>query len=244
MERYKTLKMELPELNQRLGGGIPSNATVLLCFQTGAMFQKFTSWSFINQMENPHIIVVKYNEHPEQFIERSKIGTITLSRNSEARGEKLFTIIDCFTQEAEAKKNVDKGTIQQIAYPFDLDYLYSTMRNIREELGRKRWVVWIFSSLTDLSIGVLEEEIIRFSRRLFRLHKNYHDLAFYLLNMDAHSKRFLAVINQLMDIIINFKVEETESKLRNYLQVTKGVFLTDSTKLYYEVDEKGELIFF
>jgi len=125
-----------------------------------------------------------------------------------------------------------------------LDYLYSTTRNIRDELGRKRWVVWIFSSLTDLSIGVPEEEIIRFSRRLFRLHKNYHDLAFYLLNMDAHSKRFLAVITQLMDIVINFKVEETESKLRNYLQVTKGVFLTDSTKLHYEVDERGKLILF
>ncbi|MEX2705891.1 MAG: hypothetical protein Q6352_011600 [Candidatus Freyrarchaeum guaymaensis] len=62
--------------------------------------------------------------------------------------------------------------------------------------------------------------------------------------MDAHSRRFLAVITQLMDIVINFKTEETESKLRNYLQVTKGVFLTDSTKLYYEVDERGELIFF
>ncbi|MHA1580807.1 MAG: hypothetical protein ACTSUQ_14440 [Candidatus Freyarchaeota archaeon] len=62
--------------------------------------------------------------------------------------------------------------------------------------------------------------------------------------MDAHNKRFLAVITQLMDVFVNFKVEETESKLRKYLKVTKGAFLTDSTKLYYEVDERGELIFF
>ena len=60
--------------------------------------------------------------------------------------------------------------------------------------------------------------------------------------MDAHSKRFLAVITQLMDIVINFKVEEAGEKLRRYIQVIKSPLPNDTTKLYYDVDADGKLI--
>lgn len=243
MQNIKILKTEIPELDQRLGGGIPSNSIVILSFQTGTTFIEFTEWRVYRQLENPHIILVSFSNPALEFAKRANIRSVINSENTEPR-EELFTIIDCFTQESESIKKIDYGSVYQVTYPFSMDKLYSTMKKIREGIGENRQAIWVFVSLTDLSIGVSEEDLAKFCRRIFRLHKSCKDLAFYLMNMEAHSGKFIAVITQLSDIVIHFKVEEKEDRLKNYLQVIKGVFPIDTKKLYYEANKNREAIFY
>ncbi len=170
-------------------------------------------------------------------------------KEEEVKNDRVFIsfdrmrIINCFSSEANEKFMSD-DKVFTLDDPFDVDKLFSIMRSVRENLPEDAWVIWVFWSLTDLSIGLSEEEITRFFRRVSRLHKRYNDLAFYLLNMDAHSPKFRALSAQLVDIIIDFKMEETEEKLRNYIQVVKSPLPTDSTKLYYEIDPNGNRIFY
>lgn len=243
MQNSKVLKTEITELDERLGGGIPSNSIVLLSFQTGTTFLEFTEWNIYKQLEAPHIVLVSFTLPALEFVDRANVRSVVDSEDAKSREEEFFTVIDCFTQESETIKKIDYGSIYQVSYPFDTDKLYSTIKKVREGL-EKRKVVWVFNSLTGLSIGVSEEDLAKFCRRVFRLHKNHKDLAFYLLNMEAHSTKFFAIITQLVDIAINFKVEEKEDRLRNYLQVIKGVFPIDTKKLYYETNRDGKAIFY
>jgi KaiC/GvpD/RAD55 family RecA-like ATPase len=237
------IKTGIPELDERLGGGIPSNAVVLLSYQMGIAFHAFTSWHIIRQMENYHIILVNFSSPVEEFITRSNIESVFDGENKGGEGE-FFSLIDCFSQEGDTIKKVYGGSVYQVSNPFDIDNLYSTMRIIREELGKNKWVVWGFNTLTDLSIIVSEEELARFCRRLFRFHKGYNDLAFYLLNMEAQTENFIAIMNQMVDVSIYFKVEEKEDRLKNYVQIIKGFFPIDTKKLYYETKEEGKTIFY
>ncbi len=240
----KKIRTGIHALDERLGGGILSNSIVLLSIQTGVTLIKFTQWNVPKQMDDPHIILVNFALPAVEFLERSNVKSIFRVENTKIQGDSLFTLIDCFTETGEEVVKIDGGTIHQVRYPFDPDKLYSTMRKVREDLGENRSVIWVFHSLTDMSIGVSEQELIKFCRKAFRLHKSYRDLAFYILNWEAHEKRFRSTINQLADVVIEFKVEERQDKLKNYLQVIKGVFLIDTRKLYYDAGGNGEIIFY
>jgi len=244
MQRFKVLKTGIPELDERLGGGVPSNSIVLLSFQTGITFLEFTNWAVTKQMENPHVILVNLVSRAEEVIDRSNIKSAVDGENIKVREDPSFSVIDCFSQEGETTKRINGGDIYQIPYSYDIDKLYSTMRNVREKLSKDKWVIWVFDSLTDLGIGVSEEDMAKFCRRVFRLHKNCDDLAFYLLNIGAHNKSFIAMLTQMVDIAIDFKVEDKGDKLKKYLQVVKGNFSIDSRKLYYETKEKRKAIFY
>lgn len=237
------LKTGITELDERLGGGISSNSIVLLSFHTGTTFLEFTEWRIYKQLENPHIVLVNFTHPTLEFIDRANVRSVMDSEDTKRHEEEFFTVVDCFTQESETIQKIDYGSIYQVSYPFDTDKLYSTIKKVREGLENRK-VVWVFDSLTDLSIGVSEEDLAKFCRRAFRLHKNHKDLAFYLLNMEAHSNKLFAIITQLVDIVINFKIEEKEDRLRNYLQVIKGVYPIDTRKLYYEANKDREAIFY
>jgi len=172
-----------------------------------------------------------------------------LEFKGEVKNDRVFISIDrvrvinCFSSEVGNEKYLFDDKVYTLDEPFNTDKLFSVMRTARESLPENAWVVWVFLSLTDLAIGVSEPEIAKFFRRASRLHKQYGDLAFYLLNMDAHTK-LLAMISQLVDVIINFKIVETEEKLRNYIQVVKSPFPIDTKRLYYDVNTKGDIIYY
>jgi len=244
MRDIKKISTGIPALDERLGGGILSNSIVLLSIQTGVTLIQFTQWNVPKQMDNPHIILVNFALPAVEFLERSNVKSISRDENTKVQRDNLFTLIDCFTEASDTVKKVDGGVIYQVQYPFDPNRLYSTMKQVREDLGENKSALWVFDSLTDMSIGVSEEELVKFCRRVFRFHKSFRDIAFYLLNWEAHEKKFRAIMNQLADVVIEFKVEEKQDKLKNYLQVIKGVFLIDTKKLYYEVEGSGETIFY
>ncbi|MFB0563891.1 MAG: RAD55 family ATPase, partial [Candidatus Lokiarchaeia archaeon] len=243
MRKYDTISTGIPKLDEYLGGGIFTNSMVLISYQTGFRYTEFISWMMpVMTGREFFVILVDYIRPVEELL---KMAGILEFKEEEVKNDKVYVsfdrmrIINCFS--SDVNKKLDLGDkVLTLDDPFDVDKLFSMMRSVREKLPKDAWVIWVFWSLTDLSIGLSEEEIPRFFRRVSRLHKSYDDLAFYLLNMDAHNPKFLALIAQLVDVIINFKIEETEEKLRNYIQVVKSPLPVDTTKLYYDIDPNGK----
>ncbi|MEX2705893.1 MAG: RAD55 family ATPase [Candidatus Freyrarchaeum guaymaensis] len=246
MNKYTIISSGIPKLDDRLGGGFFSNSMVLVSYQTGTRFVEFLNWIMpVKSGKKFFVVLVDYYRPVDELLNIASVEGF--SQEKTEGGVYLLSfdrmrIINCFSSEATEREYLLSDKIYTVDEPFDTDRLFSVMRTVRKKIPEDLWVIWTFLTLTDLSVGVSEEEISRFIRRALRLHKQYGDIAFYLLNMDAHSKRFLAVINQLMDVVINFKVEEAGEKLRRYIQVIKSPLPNDTTKLYYDVDADGKLI--
>ncbi|MEM3561963.1 MAG: hypothetical protein QXR19_01920 [Candidatus Jordarchaeaceae archaeon] len=248
MARYDLISTGIPKLDERLGGGILSNSIVLLLHQIN-----FRYWEFIN-LNMPflgekefYVVIVDYVRPVDDFL---YMATTFWRKEEEAQnGKELISfdkirVIDCFSSQPLNEMLSLRDKVYTLDEPFDTDRLLSLMRSVREGLPSGSWAIWIFGTLTDLSMGISEEEVARFYRRVVRFHKQYGDLAFYMLNMDAHETKFRAILSQLSDVVIQFKVEETGEKLRNYMQVIKAPFPVDTTKLYYDIESDGSIIYY
>jgi len=246
--KYGLISTGIQKLDERLGGGILSNSIVLILHQTG-----FRQWEFINlsmpiaSKREFYLIIVDYARPVEDLL---FMATSSWRKGEGVQSSKEFInfdrirIIDCFSGQPPNERLNLRKEVYTLDEPFDTDRLFSLMRSVRESLPLDSWAIWIFGSLTDLSMGVPEEEVARFYRRVIRFHKHYGDLAFYMLNMDAHETKFRAILSQLSDVIIQFKVEEAGEKLRNYMQVIKAQFPIDTTKLYYEIEPDSSIIYY
>lgn len=225
-----------------------SNSIILIAHQISCRLSEFVNWRFLfNSGREFFVVLVDYSKPVEELWFTAGISEF---RREESKKDRVFIsmdkvrIINCFSGEFGSEKNLFEDKVYDLDDPFDCDKLFSTMRTVRASLPENAWVTWVFDSLTDLSIGVPEPVIVRFFRRASRLHKQHGDLAFYLLNIDAHKPEFLAMISQIVDVRINFRVEETEEKLKSYIQVLKSPFPSDTKRLYYEIDLDGNFIYY
>ncbi|WXG41622.1 MAG: hypothetical protein WED07_12810 [Candidatus Freyarchaeum deiterrae] len=248
MDKPLMIKTFLPKLNDRLGGGFLDNSVILLSLQAATRFIEFHNWNLIDIKDKKFFaIIIDYDIPAEEYIDfamrlQSKEGEVNnLSASSSLN---RWKIINGYSNVFEDENHLFKDLVHTLDEPFNTDKLYSIMRMARESVPEETWVFWDFNSLTDLAIGVPEDELTKFFVRVIRLHKKYGDMAFYFVNMDAHSSKFLATITHLVDTVINFKVEEEGEKIKNYMQVVKSPLLLDTTKLYYEAHPDGSIIFY
>ncbi|MEM2145421.1 MAG: hypothetical protein QW279_08665, partial [Candidatus Jordarchaeaceae archaeon] len=153
-----------------------------------------------------------------------------------------ITIIDCLNSQQD-KADIPNINIHVVSNPFDIEKLLSTMADVRTHIPENKPVFWVFYSLTEMSIGVPEDELIMFCRRAFRYHKSRKDLALYILNEQAHSETFLAKLYQLSDIYIKFIAEDTHSGKATLLQILKSPLNYNSAKVKLPMDEKGQIKF-
>ncbi len=248
MARYDLISTGIPKLDERLGGGILSNSIVLILHQINFRYWEFMNLNmpFLGKREF-YVVIVDYVRPVDDFL---YMATTFWRKGEETQNSKelisfdRIRIIDCFSSQPLSEGLSLRDKVYPLDEPFDTNRLLSLMRSVREDLPSSSWAIWIFETLTDLSMGIPEEEVARFYRRAIRFHKQYGDLAFYMLNMDAHETKFRAILSQLSDVIIHFKVEETGEKLRNYMQVIKAPFPFDTTKLYYDIESNGNIIYY
>jgi hypothetical protein len=117
------------------------------------------------------------------------------------------------------------------------------MTKVRDEIPEDKLVFWIFDNLTEMSVGVSDDELIMFCRRAFRYHKSKGDLALYIINEQAHTEMFRARLYQLSDVYIRLLGENTSEGIETSIQVMKGIFNFDSKKAKYIIDETGQMQF-
>nr|MDO8080446.1 ATPase domain-containing protein [Candidatus Freyarchaeota archaeon] len=248
MDKLSMIKTVIPKLDERLGGGFLKNSVVLISRQTASRFTEFSNWNLLDfKGEKFLAVLIDYDRPVEEYInfalelQFKEEEVKNYIANSSLDNVK---IINGFSNVFEDEKHLFEDKIHTLDESFNTDKLYSVMRTVREGVSKDTWVFWVFDSLTGLAIGISENELAKFFGRVIRLHKKYGDIAFYIVNMEAHTPQFLAIVTHLVDTVINFKVEETEERLKNYIQVVKSPLLIDTTKLYYEVHRDGSVIFY
>ncbi len=233
----------VPFLDSLLGGGYLSNSIIVISHQTAVNIWELVPRILLNNFDPSfHLIMVTFHLSLQEYLDLAKYSIFTPKILKDIT-ENLITslsVIDCFST-SYGEEDSKKGIVHYVSNPFNVDNLLYVMSNVRESVPRDKRVYWIFYNLTNMSIGVPEEELIKFCRRAFRYHKQKGEQAFYFLNESAHTDMFFAKLYQLSDVFIKFIVEETSRGLVNTVQVIKGVFPFKSKKTYFYLNENKEL---
>jgi KaiC/GvpD/RAD55 family RecA-like ATPase len=243
MGSLKVSTMGIPLLDSLLGGGFLSNSIVVVSFQPGVKMRQFGLHLGLKKFEEKlHPITVTFRYSIRESIDVVKFSLTNPELNkkiNEIHPVSRFTVIDCFNITG-SEEDSKIGNIYHVSNPFNVEELLSAMANARRSIPEDEQVYWIFYDLTNMSIGVPENELVKFCRRAFRYHKQLGDQAFYYLNEKAHTDTFFAKIYQLSDVFIKLLAEETPTGQRNAVQVIKGVFPFNSKKVIFEINENGE----
>ncbi|MGQ9721626.1 MAG: hypothetical protein ACUVXA_09935 [Candidatus Jordarchaeum sp.] len=246
MEDLRIVGSGMPFLDSLLGGGFLSNSIIVISHQAAINFWELVYRILLNDFdERFYLVMVTFHLSLEEYLDRAKYSMFgsDISREiMEMLTTSGYNIIDCFN----ISPGVEDSKIDNTYYvsnPFNTDNLLSVMSKVRESVPGGKWVRWCFYNLTNMSIGVPEDELVKFCRRAFRYHKSHGDLAVYLLNEKAHTDIFYAKVYQLSDVFIKLVSEETPKGIRNGIQVIKSVFPFQSKKTFYNVGEKGQIQF-
>jgi hypothetical protein len=235
----------ISKFDSLIGGGILPSSMIIFSYQYGVRILEPIHHIFQNQFgEKTHLIQINYHYSPQEYETRTKIlGEKTEIHKAPIKSFSYgnTSIIDCFNISSE--KDTKENKIYPLPNPFATDKLLSMMTGARNDVSEDKSVFWIFNSLTDMNIGVPEDELIKFCRRAFRYHKSKGDLALYLLHDQAHSERFRAKLYQLSDVFIKFIAEDIPKGIDTSIQVLKGPFNFNSKKTKYLLDENGRIQF-
>jgi hypothetical protein len=239
------IRTGIPELDSLLGGGMLSNSIIVISYQYGVRTIEPLTQIFQNQFgEKNHIILINYHYSPQEYETRTKMWKQISEIHKGPERSLLYgsmSFIDCFGASSETDNH--RSNPYSVSNPFDVDKLLSVMTNVRNSVPEDKSVFWMFHSLTDMSVGVPENEVLKFCGRAFRYHKRCGDLAVYTLNEKAHSEIFRAKLHQLTDVFIRFIGEDTAKGIDTSIQILKGIFSWDSKKTRYLLDEKGHIQF-
>jgi hypothetical protein len=233
---------KIPMLNSLLGGGIPPNAIVVSSYQQGIMIAEPLMYLFQKKLdEKNHIVIINYPFTVNQLsaylkILQQRFDFQNIPLKALSSGD--ITIIDCLNSQQD-KTDIPNISIYTVSNPFDIEKLLSIMADVRTRIPENKQVFWIFYSLTEMSIGVPEDELIMFCRRAFRYHKWRKDMALYILNEQAHSETFLAKLYQVSDVYIKFMAEDTHSGKNTLIQIIKSPLNYNPAKIKLPLDEKG-----
>ncbi len=242
----KIIKTGIPRIGSLLGGGMLSNSIIVASYQYGVRVLEPLTQIFQSQFgEKNQIIMINYHFSSQEIEPRLKMLERASdihkgSAKSLSYGNVIF--IDCFNI-LESETDTQRNNFYSISNPFDVDKLLSVMTKVRNSIPEDKSVLWVFISLTDMSVGVPEDELVKFCRRAFRYHKFCRDLAIYLLVEPAHSEMFRAKLYQLADVFIKFLGEEKPEGISTSLQILKGNFNFSSIKTRYQLDEKSHIQF-
>lgn len=239
------IRTKIPLIDSLLGGGIPPNSVVVSSYQQGIMIGDSLIHMFHSKLDGKtHVIIINYPFSVKQLNAYLKILQERSDKNLSLKflSSGNVTIIDCLNSQQD-KTDIPNINIHVVSNPFDIEKLLSIMAEIRTRIPENNPVFWVFYSLTEMSIGIPEDELIIFCRRAFRYHKSRKDLALYILNEQAHSETFLAKLYQLSDIYIKFMAEDTHSGKTTLLQILRSPLNYNSAKVILPVDEKGKIYF-
>jgi hypothetical protein len=222
------------------------NSIIVASYQYGIRTLEAFFYIFRDKFEKTHVIHVNYHFSPEEYEVRSKLlrqkaEIHEFPAKSFSTGD--LSVIDCFNIKQDETDNERSNNVYTLSSPFNVDKLLSIMTKVRNSIPEDKSVFWIFTDLTDMSIGILEGEVLKFCRRAFRYHKWCGDMAIYTLNEQAHSERFRAKLYQLSDVFIKFIGEDMREGIETSIQVLKSSFNFNSKKTKYLLNEKSHVRF-
>ncbi len=241
------LPLGIEGLDAALGGGVLRNGVALISFDPGSDELVFSSEIIRSSLLRGDYVIQLDFDHAFEYSLNSVIG---LGVESDFLRDELkaicesgrFRFIDCFTGELSQDKVKSTSFTVVLDNPYNLSKLLFAMKQVRESIPSGFTVRWVFSNLTSLSINLPVQDIIRFCRSAFRIHKQFNDQAVYYVNRGAHSPEFLSMIYQLVDAVVELRIRELNNRVLRFLRVVKNQFRDHiSSDLAYKVD-RGRII--
>ncbi|MEM2110062.1 MAG: RAD55 family ATPase [Candidatus Odinarchaeota archaeon] len=241
------LPLGIEGLDAALGGGVLKNGIVLISFEPGSDEWAFGSEIIRNSLiSDEYVIHVDYDHAPDYYV-NSIVGLGVESYSARDKLRKEYDagkvrFIDCFTAESSQDKVKPTAFTVILDNPYNLSKLLFTMKQVRESIPHRSVVKWVFSNITSLSINLAVQDIVRFCRSAFRMHKQFNDQAIYYVNRGAHPPEFLSLIYQLVDVVVELRNKEVGNRVMRFLRVVKNQFKEHiASDLVYKVD-KGRII--
>ncbi|WEU40312.1 MAG: RAD55 family ATPase [Candidatus Odinarchaeum yellowstonii] len=234
-------------LDAALGGGVLRNGVVLISFDPGSGELAFSSEIIRSSLfKGDYVVHVDFDHGPDYSLNSIMglgVDSDFLKGRLKAEYEAgKLRFIDCFTAESPQDRVESTAFSVILDNPYNLSKLLFTMKKVRESISPDCAVKWVFSNLTSLSINLPVQDVIRFCRAAFRLHKQFNDQAIYYVNRCAHSPEFLSIIYQLVDAVIELRTREMNNRVIRFLRVVKNQFKDHITSdLTYKID-KGRII--
>lgn len=196
----------VPEID-RLIGGIALGDNVVWEVDSGAPVDGFVS-SFLSACEEnaTPVVYVSFNRSPQTITNRY-VGMLTEGR---------FTLVDCFSS---GKGNWDKTFLDffksavkhdgrgpvHLEDPTDPAKLHETL--IELSAGANLGSNYVFDSLTGmLDLWGDEDKAIRFFGHFCPRLYDLNAVAYWLLEKDAHSDRFLAKVRHVTQVVLDVAV--------------------------------------
>lgn len=248
MQEEEYYALGIPGLDAALGGGVLRNAIILISFEPGSEEWAFGSEIIRNSLlRDEYVIHVDYDHSPDYYL-NSFLGLNSEAAEVQDKLKQKYSsgrikFIDCFTTEAsQGKVKSESDDSILVDNPYNLSKLLFTMKQVRDSIPSGASVKWVFSNITSMSINLGIQDVIKFCRSAFRLHKQMNDQAIYYVNRGAHLTQFLSLIYQLVDVIVELKNKEVNNRMITFLRVVKNQFKDHiSSDLGYKVD-RGKVI--
>ncbi len=218
----------IDELDRLVGGVVPGDNVVWEA-DSGAPVGRFVS-SFISacEAEESPVIYVSFNRSP-QTIAKDYADLVSAGR---------FTVVDCFSSGKgngdemflDFYKSGEQGAAVQAIHvesPADPAKLQDQLSRISSEQGAS--ARYIFDSLTGmLDLWGDEDIVLRFFGHLCPRLYDLNTIAYWLLETEAHTQRFLAKIRHITQVVIDVAVSNgvrtiTVKKAVNRKSVDFGV---------------------
>ena len=193
----------------RLIGGVLAGDNLVWEVDSGAPIDKFIQ-SFISacQSEGTPIVYVSFNRSPQtimntfgNLMSKGKFKLIDCFSSGKGNNDEVF--LDFFkSEEFEADNSFQPVHVYN---PSDSDLLLEVLRRVSSEMQAD--TRYIFDSLTGMFDLWGDEEIVlrffgHFCPRLFDINT----IAYWLLEKEAHSERFLAKLRHITQVVVEIAV--------------------------------------
>lgn len=191
----------------RLIGGVLAGDNLVWEVDSGAPVDKFVS-SFVSacEIEETPIVYVSFNRSPQTIVNRygSLMSTgrfKLLDCFSSGKGNNDDVFLDYFKT---VKSKTPLGPIH-VANPANHDELLKALRTVGSEMSTN--ARYIFDSLTGMFDLWGDEDVVlrffgHFCPRLFDINT----VAYWLLEKEAHSERFLAKLRHITQVVVEIAV--------------------------------------
>jgi len=196
------------EIDRLVGGVLPGD-NIVLEVDSGAPVDKFVS-SFLaaSEAEGSPIAYVSFNRSP-QTISRAYRGLMS---------QGAFRLIDCFSSGKgnndrvfldfyESTEKEPHGAVVRVENPSDAAELEKTLTEVGSaERTKTRYV---FDSLTGmLDLWGNEDVVLRFFGHICPRLFDLSTIAYWLLETEAHSQRFLAKVRHITQVVLEIGISQ------------------------------------
>ncbi len=205
----KTLTTGMEEID-RLIGGVLAGDNIVWEVDSGAPIDKFMS-SFISacEAEGTPVVYISFNRSPQtifntygNLMSKGKFKLVDCFSSGKGNNDEVFLE---FFKSNEFESDTNSCRPVQVYNPADSDLLLEVLRRVGSEISTN--ARYIFDSLTGMFDLWGDEDIVlrffgHFCPRLFDINT----VAYWLLEKEAHSERFLAKLRHITQVVVEIAV--------------------------------------